>query len=120
MEGVRYVILFRFVFLEFKADRVDAIALAALVFRAVIEDVAQMAAAVLAIHFGAMHAMRIIRARADIFRDCRISEGWPAALGIEFRIGREQGIAADLAVIHAVLVIIHVDAFPRRFCAAFA
>ncbi|CAH2401244.1 hypothetical protein MES5069_280021 [Mesorhizobium escarrei] len=78
--------------LEFQRDPVDAIAQAGRR-RAVLEDVAEMAAAAGAVAFGADHAVAAVDGRLDRTGH-RIVEAWPAGAALELQLGFEQGLVA--------------------------
>jgi hypothetical protein len=63
--------------------------------RSVGKDMAEMAIAFRAQHFGAHHAMRHVAFLRDMSVARRRSEARPAAAGIELGIGFEQGLAAS-------------------------
>ena len=70
------------------AKTVDAVAQAGRL-RPVVEDVAEMAAAAAAMHFGAQHAEGAVLGLADrVFE--RLVEARPAGAALEFRLGGEQ------------------------------
>ena len=107
-------------FLQLKADRVYAVALAAFVRRAVIKDMSQMGAAFSADHFHAAYPQRLILPQFDVLPVRRFGETRPAGARIELRIGRKKLRAADGASEHPPLVAIVVLSGERRFGAAFA
>ena len=67
---------------------------------------AKMTAAFGAEHLGADHAVRRIPLLVDMALDGRRGEAWPAAAGIELRVGFEQHIAAAGADIGAGTVVV--------------
>src|SRR6478609_1078355 len=73
---------------EIHRDAVHAVAQAGRL-RAVVEDVAEMAAATAAMHFGAHGAEREVRARRDGLVERR-PEARPAGMAVEFRARRKQ------------------------------
>ena len=75
--------------LKIKRNRIDAVSLATSFFRAVIEHMTKMAAAVLAEDFRTLHAETTVGTGAHILGDGGIGEGWPAATGVELCIGSE-------------------------------
>ncbi len=84
--------------------RIDAIAQAR-GFRSVIKDMAEMAAAVGAQNFFAMHAVTVIDPNDDRFQIREIVKAWPAAAGIEFCLGSKKDFSTPGAAVN-----------PRRFC----
>src|ERR1700733_14711715 len=78
--------------LEFHGDAVDAIAQMGRR-RAVVEDVAEMAAAAVAMHLGADHAVAAIGRGFDRAVD-RIVEARPAGAALELRLRHEQRLVA--------------------------
>ena len=72
---------------ELERARVDAVAQAARVARAVVEDVAEVAAAAAADDLGAAHEQRVVRARLDRGGDGRLGEARPAGAGVELGVG---------------------------------
>ena len=89
---------------------VDAVALAALVRRAVVEDVAEVGVAVLADDLGAAHEEAVVGAQLDVLEVGRLGEAGPAGAGVELGVGGEElGAAADAAV-HAGGLLVDVGA----------
>ena len=86
---------------EFQARAVDAVAQAAFVFGAVGEDVSQVRIGGMAAHFGAAHVVAEIVVFGNGGGVNRAGETRPAAAGIEFVGGTEQGFAADDVHINA-------------------
>src|SRR2546421_10050546 len=80
---------------EAKRRGVDAITHAALVRRAVVENMTEMGIAFAAADFGAFHSERAIRFFGHIFFFNRFGETGPAAAAIEFIERREERFAAD-------------------------
>src|SRR4051794_3281194 len=106
--------------IELERARVDAVAEAARVTRAVLEHVPEVAAAVAAGDLGAAHEQRVVRARLDRGGDGWLGEARPAGAGVELRRGREQLGAAARAAVHAVLLDVPVLAGERALGAALA
>ncbi len=79
---------------QFQTDGVDAISLTAFFFGAVVEDVAEMRAAIFADYLGSRHPMTRIFFQLDIFKISRftlsLSNGFgktrPAGAGVELRV----------------------------------
>src|SRR6202140_4009305 len=90
-------LLFR---LQLQRGRIDAVAQAG---RAgtVLEDVAEMAVALRAQHFGADHAVADVALLVDMALRRRLGEARPAAAGIELGVGFEQRLSATGAGIGA-------------------
>src|SRR3546814_336912 len=88
-----------FLRLEIERGRIDAIANAALVWRAIGKDMPQMATAFVAQHFGANHAVRNIAPFLDRFTLRGAREGGPAAAAVVFGIAFEQQLTAPGAAI---------------------
>src|SRR6185437_2041549 len=80
---------------ELQRDTIDAIAQMRRR-RAVIENMAEMAAAIGAMHFGAHHAVSAIGGGLDRARD-RIVEARPAGAALEFALALEEGLVASRA-----------------------
>src|SRR5690606_20537486 len=78
--------------LELERHAVHAVALAGRL-RAVVEDMAEMAAAARAMHLGADHAEAVIRGGGNRIL-ARRPEAGPAATGVELGVGIEQHLAA--------------------------
>lgn len=103
---------------QFERRRIDAVA-QALGLRAIREDMAEVAVALLAEYFGALHAVAVVRC----FRDAGLFDGageaWPAATRIVF-VGRcEQRCATACAAIGAFVVAIPVFAGEGRLGSLF-
>src|SRR5947209_15663550 len=98
--------------LELQRRRVDAVAQAA---RAgtVLEDVAEMAVAFRAEHLGADHAVADVALLVDMGLRRRRGKARPAASGIEFGVGFEQGLPAAGADIGALALLMLVFAGER-------
>src|SRR6478609_6529392 len=86
---------------EVQRDRVHAVALAAGIAWAVVEDVAQVRVAAGAAHLRPHHAVRAVLAEFDRARQ-RLREAWPAATGVELRLAVEELVAARRAAIDTV------------------
>src|SRR6202011_4379457 len=84
--------------LELERRRVDAVAQAGRL-RAVVEDVAQVATAIAALHFGAAHAVAAVRFRLDGFLLGRGVEARPARTRVELLVRAEQNLATTSASI---------------------
>src|SRR5215207_6244709 len=99
---------------------VDAVALAALVGRTVVEDVAEVGVAVLADDLGAAHEEAVVRPQLDVLEVGRLGEAGPAGAGVELGVGGEQlGAAADAAV-HALRLLVPVGTGERPLGAGLA
>src|SRR5579864_8287163 len=85
---------------QLQGRRIDAVAKAGRP-RAVVEDMAEVAGAVRAKHFGADHAVARVRLLVDMVFVGRLGEARPAAAGVELGVGFEQGLAAAGADIAA-------------------
>lgn len=85
---------------EFQRDAIDAVALVGGGVEAfALEDVAEVAVALRAEHFGADHAAGEVVAGDHVLRFGRIVEGRPAAVAVEFLLrGEELGVAAAAVV----------------------
>ena len=79
---------------------------------------AQVSAAILAIHLGT--AAVGVGACADVVDNHRIGEGGPTGSGIKLCVGTEKGRPARLAAVHAFFMIVDVGAGERSFGAALA
>src|ERR1700727_909495 len=79
--------------LELQRRRVDAVAQARGA-GAVLEHMAEMAVALRAQYLGADHAVADVAFLVDMAFRRRGGEAWPAATGVEFGVGLEQGLAA--------------------------
>src|SRR5438034_146261 len=90
--------------LQLQRRRIDAVAQAGRA-GAVVEDVAEMAAAFRAQHLGADHAVADIVFLVDMAIRRGRGKARPAAAGIEFRVGFEQRLAAAGAGIGALAVL---------------
>ena len=102
---------------EFQAGAVDAVAQAALVLRAVREDVAEVGVRDAASDFGAVHVVAGVVVFGDDRTVDRLGEARPAAAGLEF-VGRaEERFAADHVHVQArreeVIVFVAEGAFGR-------
>src|SRR5580704_4687479 len=86
--------------LQLQRRRIDAVAQAGRA-GAVIEDVAEMAAALRAQHFGPHHAVADVALLVDMALGGRRGKARPAAAGIELGVGFEQRLAAAGADIGA-------------------
>src|SRR3954453_7077367 len=106
--------------IELERARVDAVAEAARVTRAVFEHVPEVAAAVAAGDLGAAHGRRVVGARLDRGGNGRLGEARPARAGVELGRGREQLRAAARTAIDAVLLDVPVLAGERALRAALA
>src|SRR5919198_1729769 len=91
--------------LQLQRRRVDAVAQAGRA-GAVIEDVAEMAVAFRAQHFGADHAVAEVALFVDMAVHCRRRKARPAAAGVELGVGFEQRLAAAGADVRALAVLV--------------
>src|SRR6185369_14706619 len=89
-----------FVRLEIDGGGINAVAQAARA-GAVLEDVAQVGAALLTHDLRADHEVAAVYSLLDVFRHCRGVEAGPAAARIELCLGTKQGRAAAAAVVVA-------------------
>src|SRR5882757_10169343 len=105
--------------LQLQRRRIDAVAQARRA-GAVVEDVAEMAAAFRAQHLGADHAVADVALLVDMAVDCRRRKTRPAAAGIEFWVGFEQRLAAAGAGIGALAVLMLIFAGERTLGRLFA
>src|SRR3954447_10844944 len=90
---------------ELQCRRVDAVALAGRV-GPVIEQVAEVGAAVLAHDLRAPHEQRLVVALLDLALLGGLVEAGPAGAGVELRARVEQVLAAHNAAVHAVVVAV--------------
>src|SRR4051794_29207157 len=81
---------FRF---ELQGSRVDAVPQTGRL-RAVIEDVAQVAAAITALHLSALHPVTSVTFCFDRLVLSRRPETWPAGSGIKLLVGTKQDLTA--------------------------
>src|SRR5690348_8456833 len=96
--------------LQGEGAAVDAVALAAFVGGAVVEDVAEVGVAVLADDLGAAHEEAVVRPQFDVLEVGRLGEAGPAGAGVELGVrGEELGAAADTSV-HPVGLLVPVGA----------
>src|SRR3954452_9779688 len=100
--------------LQVQRAAIDAVAHPACVAGAVVEDVAQVAAAARADDLRADHAVRAVLAQLDRLGDSRLGEARPARAALELRVGAEQLGAAAGALEHAVVLGEGVLAGERR------
>ena len=104
---------------EFQTCAVDAVAQSAFVLRAVGEDVSQVRIGGMAAHFGTAHVVAEIVVFGNGGGVNRASEARPAAAGIEFVGGAEQGFTADDVHINAgfeqMVVFVAEGVFGRAF-----
>ena len=97
-------------FVERQGAAVDAVALAARVGRAVVEDVAEVGVAGLADDLGAPHEQAVVGPQFDVLEVGRLGEARPAGARVELGVGGEElGAAADAAV-HALRLLVDVGA----------
>src|SRR5690606_24988797 len=94
-------------FFEVERRGVDAVAQAGWL-RAVLEDVAQVGAAVGADDLGAPHEPAVVLFFANVLRLQRFPKAGPAAARIIFRTRAEQRFAATDAAINAFLFIVQI------------
>src|SRR4051794_36188899 len=104
--------------MEHQRKTVDAIAQARGL-RAVVEDVAEMAAAAAAMHFGAQHAKGAVLDLADGIFD-RLVEARPAGAALELGVGGKQRQVAAGAGEDALAVLFQQRAGARPFGAVLA
>src|SRR2546428_12336433 len=90
---------------ELQSAGVDAVAVAR-GGRAVVEDVAEMAAASLAGHLGAVHAVAGVGVQLDVRPVGRLGEAGPAGPRVELGAGIEQLRPASGTPVDAVLVVV--------------
>ena len=103
---------------EAQRSGVDAIAQAAAIARAIVEDVAEMAVAVGRADLGADHAVRDVAQFVDIGRLDRLREARPAAADFKL-VGRgKQRLARDDIDIDAGLLVMQIFAGARALGAA--
>src|SRR5581483_8627119 len=100
---------------KFQRRRIDAIAQAALVARAIIKNVSKMRIGSFRTDFRAHHAEGSIRVLNNFFVFDRFGKTWPAAAGIEFVQRAEQRFTAYDVHVNAVLVIVPKFVAKRRF-----
>lgn len=81
----------------------------------VVEDMAQVSAAVSANGLGTLHAQRGICFELNRARIRDIIEAWPTAAGIKFGITAEQLRAAIGAGVHPAVLVMQELACKRRF-----
>ena len=93
---------------EAQRGRVDAVAQAAAVARAVGEHMAEMAVAVRRAHLGADHAVGGVAQLVDVGGLDRLGEARPAAAGIVLVGGGEQRLARDDVDVDAGLLVVEV------------
>src|SRR5687768_17334447 len=93
---------------ETQRGRVDAVAQSALILGTVVEDMPEMAVAVDRSHFGADHAVRLVRELIDVRGLDRLGKAGPAAARIEFGGGRKQRLARHDVDVDAWLVVVQV------------
>src|SRR5579884_442801 len=106
VRGSQHHLLLFFFRLELQGDGVDAVAQAGGLARTVLEDVAEVRAAVFAGHFGAVHEERVVFMILDVLRVDGPVEAGPAAAGIELVFGGEEFVAAGGAMVHPRLVVV--------------
>ena len=82
--------------------------------RAVVEHVAEMAAAAGADGLGPHHAVARVGSQLDSLGGGRLVEAGPARSGVELGVGAEQLVAARRAAVHAVFLAVRVLAGERR------
>ena len=98
--------------LQVQSARVDAVAQAGGV-RTVVEHVSEVASAAAAQDLGPPHPEAAVLANLDVLRDGRLVEAGPAGAGIELGVGAEQLGATAGAVVHPVVLDVHVLARER-------
>lgn len=98
---------------EMQRSGVHAIALAAGL-GAVGKQMSQMRIALRAANFDAMHMVRIIIQTANGVGAIGAKEARPAAAGIVFTVGIEQGAVAAQAVVYPLLAVMQQSAAKRR------
>src|ERR1700752_3261469 len=103
---------------EDEAKSVDAIAQSCWL-RAVIKDMAEMAAAAAAMHLNPSHAVGTVLGAAQRIVE-RLPEARPAGAAVEFGIGREQRQVATGAGKGALAMLFQKRARPRPFGAVLA
>src|SRR5215211_474503 len=87
---------------------------------AVVEDVAQVAAAAGADDLRALHEEASVGSQLHRVRLGRLPERGPAGAGVELCVGAEQLLAAGAAAVDAVLVVVPVGACERALGALLA
>src|SRR3954447_2306995 len=92
--------------LQVQRRAVDAVAQPACVLRAVVEHVAEVAAALLARHLGPDHEVRQVALGLDVLRERGLGEARPARTRVELGLAGEQLRPAAGAAVHAVLVAV--------------
>ena len=105
--------------IEVQRAGVDAVAQAGRV-RAVVEDVAEVAAAALADDLGAAHEEAVVGPGLDRVVVHRVEEARPAGAGVELGVGAEQLCAAAATAVDAVLLVVPVGAGERALGALLA
>src|SRR5690242_15445372 len=98
--------------LQIESARVDAVAQPGGV-GTVVEHVPEMASAAAAQDLGALHEQASVLAGLDVLGDGRLVEAGPSGAGVELRVGAEQLGAATGAVVHPVVLDVHVLARER-------
>src|SRR5262245_17551607 len=71
---------------------------------------AQVRAAALAVHLGALHEVTVVVLGLDVLRIGGRREARPAAAGVELGLGIEEHVTAAHAAIRAILVVVPVAA----------
>jgi hypothetical protein len=100
-----YLLFSSFLF-QFQTNRIDAVPLAAFVGRTVIENMAEVGAAIFANDFSAMHADTVIRAEFNVRGVRRFGKARPAGARIEFRVRRKKLRAARGALIDPLRMVV--------------
>src|SRR5436190_22571388 len=99
--------------LEVERGGVDAVSLAGWA-GTVVEDVAEVTAAVAADDLGALHEVAVVGTQLDRLGDSRLGEARPAGARVELRVGIEELRAAGCAAVVAGLLVVGVLAREGR------
>src|ERR1700694_982592 len=99
--------------LQVERRRVDAVTLAGRT-GSVVEDVAEVRAAVAAANLGTHHAVAVVGAQLDALGDGRLREARPTGARLELGVRAEQLVAAGRTAVHPVLLGVRVLAAERR------
>ncbi len=97
-------------FLEGQGAAVDAVALAALIGGAVVEDVAEVRVAALADDLRALHQEAVVGPQFDVLEVGGLGEARPAGAGVELGVGGEELRSTADAAVHALRLLVDVGA----------